>query len=93
MIWVKVSAKVGENCTLRPGVVIGKKHDEDAWDAPVVVGDNCNFGLGVKVFGKVYIGDNVSIGANSVVTKDIPSNAIVGGIPAKIIRIKDNFND
>jgi serine O-acetyltransferase len=43
--------------------------------------------LGVKIFGKVTIGDDVVIGANSVVTKDIPDNAIVGGIPAKIIKI------
>lgn len=87
MIWIKSSARIGSNCSLRPGVVIGKKHNEDAWDAPVIIGKNCTFGLGVKIFGKVTIGDDVVIGANSVVTKDIPDNAIVGGIPAKIIKI------
>lgn len=89
MIWVKTSARIGKNCTLRPGVVIGKKNDEDAWDMPVEIGDNCNFGLGVKVFGKLKIGNNVSIGANSVVTKDIPDNAIAVGLPAKVIKYKN----
>ncbi len=88
MIWVKSSAHVGKNCTIRPGVVIGKKGNEKAEDMPVVIGKNVIFGLGVKIFGKLIIGDNVIIGANSVVTKDIPNNAVVGGIPAKIIKIK-----
>lgn len=43
-------------------------------------------GLGAKIFGEVTIGNNVIIGANAVVVKDIPDNCVVGGIPAKIIR-------
>ena len=57
-------------------------------DDKVAVGDNCRFGLGVRIFGSVKIGNNVTIGANAVVTKDIPDNAVVGGVPAKIIKIK-----
>ena len=53
------------------------------------MGDNCYFGLGVKILGSVKIGNNVTIGANAVVTKDIPDNAVVGGVPAKIIKIKE----
>lgn len=86
-IWVKGAAKVGKNCTLRPGVVIGQKHTGEK-PQPVVIGNNVDFGIGVKVFGSLEIGNNVSIGANAVVTHDIPDNAIVGGIPAKIIKIK-----
>lgn len=86
MIFIKESVHMGENCTLRPGVVIGKQNAEDSWDAPVDIGDNCNFGLGVRVLGKIRIGSNVYIGANSVVTKDIPDNTIVAGLPAKIIK-------
>lgn len=86
-IWIKGSAKVGKNCTFRPGVVIGQKHTGEK-PQPVQIGDNVDFGIGVKVFGNFKIGNNVSIGANAVVTHDIPDNAIVGGIPAKIIKIK-----
>lgn len=87
-IHVKSTCTIGKNCTLLPGVVFGNKHENE--DRSIVtVGDNCYFGLGVKIFGSVKIGNNVTIGANSVVTKDIPDNAIVGGVPAKLIRIKE----
>lgn len=86
-IHVKPTCKIGKNCTILSGVVFGNKFEED--DGSIVeVGDNCYFGLGVKVFGRIKIGNNVIIGANAVVTKDIPDNAIVGGIPAKILKIK-----
>lgn len=81
------NAVVGSNCALRPGVVIGKKLSEDSGGA--VIGSNVSFGVGSKVIGNVHIGDNVIIGANSVVTKDIPSNSIVAGSPAKVIRYRD----
>ena len=80
---------IGKNCTMLPGVVFGNK-TEDEDNRPVTVGDNCYFGLGVRILGSVKIGNNVTIGANAVVTKDIPDNAIVGGVPAKVIKIKDN---
>lgn len=89
-VHVKPTCKIGKNCTLLPGVVFGNKCEESDKDR-VLVGDNCYFGIGVKVFGSVNIGNNVTIGANAVVTHDIPDNAIVGGIPAKIIKIKDNI--
>lgn len=43
---------------------------------------------GAKVVGGVRVGNNVTIGANAVVTKDIPDNSVVGGVPAKIIKMK-----
>lgn len=88
-IFIKEATKIGKRCTLRPGVVIGNKSGEREWDMPVEVGDNVEFGLGVRVFGKLHIGNNVTIGANSVVTKDIEDNAICAGLPAKVIRIKE----
>lgn len=87
LIRIKRNCIIGKNCTILPGTVIGNKHlnGDDSW---VYIGDNCYIGLGVKIFGQVKIGNNVTIGANAVVTHDIPDNAIVGGIPAKIIRFK-----
>ena len=45
-----------------------------------------NIGAGAKIIGGISIGNNVSIGANSVVTHDIPDNVVVAGVPAKIIK-------
>ena len=83
------NVRIGKNCTMLPGVVFGNKTEEED-DRPVIVGDNCYFGLNAKILGPVKIGNNVTIGANAVVTKNIPDNAIVGGVPAKIIKIKEN---
>ena len=44
---------------------------------------------GSFVFGPITVGNNVSIGANAVVNKDVPDNAVVAGVPAKIIRFKE----
>lgn len=43
----------------------------------------------VVIAGNIHIGDNVTIGAGSVVTKDIPSNCLAAGVPAKVIRYKN----
>ncbi len=86
-IHVGKNVRIGRNCTLLPGVVFGNK-GEDADDSVVTVGDDCYFGLGARIFGSVNIGNNVTVGANAIVTHDIPDNAVVGGIPARIIRYK-----
>ena len=53
-----------------------------------VIGDNVYIGPGAKIFGGIRVGNNVRIGANCIVFQDIPDNAVVGGVPAKIIKIK-----
>ena len=86
-VHVGPNVKIGKNCTFVSGVVFGNKTEEPD-ESPVIVGDNCYFGIGVTVLGSVKIGNNVSIGAHAVVTHDIPDNAIVGGVPAKILKYK-----
>lgn len=78
---------IGKNCTIVSGVVFGNKY-EKYMNELVEVGDNCYFGVGAKIIGSVRIGNNVTVGANAVITHDIPDKAIVGGIPARILRIK-----
>ena len=56
------------------------------YNFPVHIGKNCWLGAGVSVLPGITIGDNVVIGAGSIVTKDIPSNTIAVGNPCKVIR-------
>lgn len=82
---IRADTKIGKNCWVRPGTCIGKKSVEDETDPPVI-GDNVQIGFGVCIFGNVHIGDNVSIGGNSVVIHDIPSNSVAVGAPARVVK-------
>lgn len=86
-IRIATNARIGKNCTIAPGVVVGTKH---RYENVATIGDNVELTLGAKIIGKLRIGDNVIVAPNSVVVKDVPSNAIVSGIPAKIIKYKTN---
>lgn len=57
-----------------------------AASAPIVIGENVLLGSGSRICKGVTIGDNAIIAANSVVTKDVPANAIAAGNPAKIVK-------
>jgi len=59
--------------------------------APVIIGSNVWLGMNVNVFKGVSIGDNSVIAANSLVTKDIPENALAIGAPAKVIKKIRNY--
>jgi serine O-acetyltransferase len=56
-------------------VLIGHKSAKEGKAA--IIGNNVFIGTGTKIIGDVHIGDNVTIGQNCVITKDIPSNSIV----------------
>ena len=55
----------------------------------VRVGNNVWIGYGACILRGVTVGDNAIIGTNSVVTKDVPDNAVVGGVPARVIRMRE----
>lgn len=78
------TAEIGDDCTLYHGVTLGgttwrreKRHP--------TLGKNVVVGAGAKILGPVVVGDNTRIGSNSVVTKDVPANATVIGIPGHVV--------
>ena len=79
--------KIGENCRIFQQVTIGYKEDENP-----VLEDYASVTCGAKVLGGVTMHKNSIAAAGAVVLKDVPENAIVGGVPAKIIKYKDKSN-
>ncbi len=75
---------IGKNCNLSHEVTLGYKSRGEKKGCPTV-GDNVYIAPGAKLIGNITVGDRVAIGANSVVTKDVPENGVVVGIPGKVI--------
>ncbi len=84
-IFIYSDVVIGENVSIAQGVTIGTL-GLGKRGAPKL-GDNVFIGSGAKVLGNINVGNNVRIGANAVLVKDVPDNATVVGIPGKIIRI------
>jgi serine O-acetyltransferase len=83
-IIVHMDAKIGRNCNLGQQVTIGVGGRLTESGIPVI-GDRVFVGPGAKLFGAITIGQDVAIGANAVVTKDLPNCAVAVGVPAKVI--------
>lgn len=97
---VETTLTVGDDVFISSNVAfIGDDHPFDASDAVitsfaprrpahVTVGSDCLIGFGALILGDCHIGDGAIVGAGSVVTKDVPTNAVVAGIPARVLRMR-----
>lgn len=65
-------------------------HMQNLTNKPIIIGKNCWIGANVVILPGTVLGDNCIVGANSVVNKKIPSNSLIVGAPAKIVKIFDN---
>jgi acetyltransferase-like isoleucine patch superfamily enzyme len=92
--------RIGEQCVIADrAMFIDFDHGVTEVERPIrvqgiykrdtVVGSNVWVGYGACVLRGVTVGDNSVIGTNSVVTRDVPANAVVGGVPAKVLRMRE----
>lgn len=85
-IVISGDAVFGDDCVIRNGVTVGLTHAGHR-GAPTL-GNRVDVGAGAKILGPIRIGDDVLIGANAVVTADVPSNSIAVGVPARVLSRK-----
>jgi serine O-acetyltransferase len=78
------TAEVGDDVTIYHGVTLGGTGSDTGKRHPTV-GDRVIIGAGAKVLGAIKVGDDSRIGANAVVVKEVPSSAVVVGVPGQII--------
>lgn len=78
---------IGNNCNVSQGVTIGVSGIGEKRGVPIL-GNNVYLGANAVVAGKISVGDNVVIGACSLVTSDVQSNRVVLGVPAVVISDK-----
>ena len=100
VIGVNENIRIGKNVMIADSVSIrDTNHRFDSLDLPmidqgiitkpVIIEDNVWIGYGAVINKGVNIGSGAIIGANAVVTKGVPKNAIVGGVPAKVIKFRE----
>ncbi|MEY8714080.1 serine acetyltransferase [Francisella philomiragia] len=77
-IFISSGSKIGRNAVIFHQVTIGSVTtlDSKRHGSPII-GDNCYIGAGAKIIGRIRVGNNVRIGANAVVYKDVPDNSVV----------------
>jgi serine O-acetyltransferase len=78
------TAEVGDDVTIFHGVTLGGTSSDRGKRHPTI-GDRVIIGAGAKVLGPIKIGDDSRIGANAVVVKEVPSSAVVIGVPGQVI--------
>lgn len=83
------TAEIGDYVTLFQGVTLGGTGKERGKRHPTL-GNHVVVGAGAKILGGIRIGDNVKVGANSVVLKSVPANSTVTGVPARVIKMEGN---
>jgi serine O-acetyltransferase len=82
------TAEIGDDVLLYQGVTLGGTGNETGKRHPTL-GNRVVVGTGAKILGNIKIGDNVRIGAGSVVVHPVPDHSTVVGIPGRVVRMRD----
>ncbi|MEM4250495.1 MAG: serine O-acetyltransferase [Candidatus Bathyarchaeia archaeon] len=82
------TSKIGDNVTMYQGATLGGTGGSRGEKRHPTIGSDVVIGAGAKILGPITIGDRVKVGANSVVTKDVPSDSTVVGVPGTVVARK-----
>ncbi len=86
-IVVHPDVTIGRDCNISQEVTIGLASRGEFFGSPTI-GDRVYIGPGAKLFGRIHVGDGAAIGANAVVTRNVPAGAVAVGIPARVVSMK-----
>ncbi|MEL6792307.1 MAG: transferase [Pseudomonadota bacterium] len=89
---ILVAQSIGDDVVIRQNTTFGIAAVDSLQDRPVI-GDGVDIGAGAVIVGAIAVGDHAIIGANAVVTKSVAPGAVMGGVPAKVIRMRDGYGD
>lgn len=84
---ILVAEAIGDDVIIRQNTTFGISGLDRLHDRPVI-GNRVEIGAGAVIVGRVHVGDDAIIGANAVVVRDVPAGAVVGGVPARLIRMR-----
>lgn len=83
------NCEIGDNCVILQNATLGQNGKEKDGRTMPKIGNNVSIYAGACLIGPIEIGNNVDIGANSVVTKDFGNNLVIAGVPAKVIKERE----
>lgn len=89
-IIINPQAKIGDYCTIMHDVTIGSERGVNG--GIPIIGNHVVISCGAKIIGNVKVGDNVMIGAGAIVVRDIPSNSVAVGNPARVVSDKGKIH-
>lgn len=86
--------RVGRHCTISHSVTLGQglQGDDAAHEDTPVLGDRVWVGPGAVIAGPIQVGSDASVGANSVLLRDVPARGVVLGVPARVLSYKGSFS-
>lgn len=79
--------RMGANCNIAQHVTLGLKSREPREGCPTL-GDRVYVGPGAVIIGAITVGSDAAVGANAVITKDVPDKAVVAGVPGRVISLR-----
>lgn len=90
-VTIGADVRAGRNLRVNTGTQVGAMRLTEPLDPsrPTFIGDDVYLGAHAMILQDCHIGDGAIVGANSVVTKDVPPRAVVSGIPAKLVRVRN----